>query len=78
MYPRLSVLMVVLAVGCGESKICGPCDEAEGLVWCTDCPTESCLSTIEEEESGEVVFECETELGESCITDQLVASCPDS
>lgn len=76
---RFLWLGIALVCGCGESKICDACDEASGLVWCTDCPTtESCISTIEDEESGEVLFECEAAIGESCITDQLLSTCPDA
>ncbi|MEQ1565523.1 MAG: hypothetical protein ABMA64_07795 [Myxococcota bacterium] len=72
------VMGMGVLVGCGGSKICGACDDAEGLVFCTDCPTtETCIASIEDEATGEVVYECESAPGESCITDQLVATCPD-
>ena len=76
---RLVLLLgVTLVSGCGESKLCDTCDVAAGLVWCTDCPTtEICVTSIENEESGEVIAEREAAIGEACLTDALVSTCPD-
>jgi hypothetical protein len=78
MVRMILLLGAALVSGCGESKICDTCDVAAGLVWCTDCPTtESCVTSIEEQESGEVIVDCEAAIGEACLTDQLLATCPD-
>ena len=34
--------------------------------------------SIENKETGEVIFSCEEAVGESCATDELVANCPDA
>lgn len=63
---------------CGDPASCSVCNEAEGTEFCVECPTtDLCIASIEDAETGEVLFSCEEAPGESCATNELVASCPD-
>lgn len=68
----------LFTAACEDPKSCSTCSDADGTQFCVECPTpDLCIASIEEEESGEVIFECEEAPGESCATDALVANCPD-
>lgn len=67
-----------LLAGCADPKSCSVCNEEEGTEFCVECPTpDLCIASIEVADTGEVLFSCEEAPGESCATDELVASCPD-
>lgn len=73
----LSTLAVTAA--CEDPESCGPCNDAENTEFCVACPTpDLCTASIRNKDTGEVLFECDEAPGESCATDELVASCPDT
>lgn len=73
-----AVILTSFVAACEDPRSCSVCNEAEGTQFCVECPTtDVCIASIEVEETGEVLFSCEEAPGESCATDELVASCPD-
>jgi hypothetical protein len=77
-FALLLTLALPAVIGCEDPKSCGPCNDEEGTEFCVACPTpDLCIASIENVETGEVLFSCEEAPGESCATDELVASCPD-